>query len=51
MPAQYTEFATKCRVFGLPAPAAPTTTAPASWMDLGDLPPMPAGVVPVWKDW
>ena len=22
-----------------------------SWMDLGDLPPLPAGVVPVWPDW
>ena len=20
-------------------------------MDLGDLPPLPAGVVPVWQDW
>jgi 3',5'-nucleoside bisphosphate phosphatase len=22
-----------------------------SWADLGDMPPLPAGVTPVWKDW
>ena len=51
-PAQYTEFATKCRVFGLAASCGSDYHGPGeSWMDLGDLPPLPAGVVPVWKDW
>ena len=51
-PAQYAEFATKCRVFGLSASCGSDYHGPGeSWMDLGDLPPMPAGVIPVWKDW
>lgn len=51
-PAQYTEFATKCRVFGLAASSGSDYHGPGeSWMDLGDLPSLPAGVVPVWKDW
>ena len=51
-PAQYTEFATKCRAFGLAASCGSDYHGPGeSWMDLGDLPPLPAGVVPVWKDW
>jgi len=51
-PAQYTEFATKCRVFGLSASSGSDYHGPAeSSVDLGDLPPLPAGVVPVWKDW
>ncbi len=51
-PAQYTEFATQCRVFGLAASCGSDYHGPCeSWMDLGDLPPLPAGVVPVWKDW
>lgn len=51
-PAQYTEFATKCRVFGLAASCGSDYHGPGeSWMDLGDLPPLPSGVVPVWKDW
>jgi 3',5'-nucleoside bisphosphate phosphatase len=51
-PAQYTEFATKCRVYGLAASCGSDYHGPGeSWMDLGDLPPLPAGVVPVWKGW
>ena len=51
-PAQYTEFATKCRVYGLAGSCGSDYHGPGeSWMDLGDLPPMPAGVVPVWKNW
>lgn len=51
-PAQFAEFATKCRVFGLAASSGSDFHGPGeSSMDLGDLPPLPAGVVPVWKDW
>ena len=51
-PAQYAEFATQCRVFGLAGSCGSDYHGPGeSWMDLGDLPPLPAGVVPVWKDW
>ena len=51
-PAQYTEFATLCRVFGVRASSGSDFHGPGeSWMDLGDLPPLPAGVVPVWQDW
>jgi 3',5'-nucleoside bisphosphate phosphatase len=51
-PVQYTEFATLCRVFGLRASCGSDFHGPGeSWMDLGDLPPLPAGVVPVWQDW
>ncbi len=51
-PAQYAEFATLCRVFGLRASSGSDYHGPGeSWMDLGDLPPLPAGVVPVWQDW
>ena len=51
-PAQYTEFATHCRVFGFAGSCGSDYHGPGeSWMDLGDLPPMPAGVVPVWQDW
>ena len=51
-PAQYAEYATLARVFGLRGSSGSDFHGPGeSWMDLGDLPPMPAGVVPVWKDW
>jgi predicted metal-dependent phosphoesterase TrpH len=51
-PAQYTEFATFARVFGLRGSCGSDFHAPAEGaMDLGDLPDLPAGVVPVWKDW
>jgi 3',5'-nucleoside bisphosphate phosphatase len=51
-PAQYTEYATRCRVFGLAASSGSDYHGPGeSSIDLGDLPPLPAGVLPVWKDW
>jgi predicted metal-dependent phosphoesterase TrpH len=51
-PAQYIEFATYARVFDLRASCGSDWHGPGeSWMDLGDVPEMPPGVVPVWKDW
>ena len=51
-PAQYTEFATQCRVYGFAGSCGSDYHGPGeSWMDLGDLPPMPVGVIPVWHDW
>lgn len=51
-PAQYAEYATYARVFGLRASCGSDWHGPDdSWMDFGELPEMPAGVVPVWKDW
>jgi predicted metal-dependent phosphoesterase TrpH len=51
-PAQYAQYATLSRVFGLAGSCGSDYHGPGeSWMDLGDLPEMPAGVVPVWKDW
>lgn len=51
-PAQYAEYATLCRVFGLLASSGSDYHGPGeSWMDLGDLPSLPAGTVPVWQDW
>ncbi len=49
---QYTEFAAHARVFGLRASSGADYHGPGeSRVDLGDLPDLPAGVVPVWKDW
>ena len=49
---QYTEYATYARVFGLLGSCGSDWHSPDdSWMDFGELPDMPAGVVPVWKDW
>ncbi len=51
-PSQYTEFAGLARAFGLLASCGSDFHGPGeSWMDLGDLPAMPAGVATVWKDW
>jgi len=51
-PAQYAEFATHARVFGLRASCGSDWHGPdESWMELGALPELPAGVAPVWKDW
>jgi hypothetical protein len=51
-PAQYVEFATHARVFGLRGSCGSDWHGPGeSWMDLGELPDLPMGVVPVWKDW
>ncbi|MEP6655865.1 MAG: 3',5'-nucleoside bisphosphate phosphatase [Betaproteobacteria bacterium] len=50
--AQFAEFATLARVYGLMASGGSDYHGPGeSRMDLGDLPPMPAGVVPVWQHW
>jgi predicted metal-dependent phosphoesterase TrpH len=50
--AQTAEYARCARVFGLKASAGSDFHSPdESGVDLGDLPPLPAGVVPVWKDW
>ena len=49
---QYAEFAALARAYGLRASCGSDFHAPGeSRMDLGDLPPMPAGVEPVWTDW
>jgi predicted metal-dependent phosphoesterase TrpH len=50
--AQYAEYAALARVYGLKASCGSDYHGPGeSWLDLGDLPPMPAGVTPVWSDW
>jgi len=51
-PAQVTEFAAHARVFGLLASSGSDFHGPGeSWMDLGGLPRLPAGAVPVWNAW
>ena len=51
-PEQYTEFARLARVFGLRASSGSDYHGPGeSWVDLGDMPALPAGLTPVWKDW
>ena len=51
-PAQYVEFATQARIFGLRGSCGSDWHGPGeSRMELGALPAMPAGVVPVWRDW
>ena len=50
--AQFAEYAALARIFGLSGSCGSDFHAPGeSWMDLGDLPPFPAGVVPVWSRW
>jgi predicted metal-dependent phosphoesterase TrpH len=50
--AQYAEFATHARILGLRGSCGSDWHGPGEgWMDLGALPDLPAGVVPVWKDW
>jgi len=51
-PAQFDEYATYARVFGLLASTGSDYHGPGEgWLDLGDLPPLPAGVTPVWMTW
>jgi predicted metal-dependent phosphoesterase TrpH len=51
-PAQYAEFATYARAFELAASCGSDWHGPGeSWMDFGELPEMPIGVVPIWKGW
>ena len=50
--AQYGEFATHARILGLRASCGSDWHGPGeSSMELGALPDLPAGVVPVWRDW
>ena len=50
--AQATQFITLARVYGLLGSAGSDYHGPnESFLDLGDLPPLPAGVVPVWQRW
>jgi predicted metal-dependent phosphoesterase TrpH len=50
--AQTTTFARHARVFGLAASSGSDYHGPGeSWVDLGDMPPLPAGVTPVWQTW
>jgi predicted metal-dependent phosphoesterase TrpH len=50
--AQAAEFATLARVYGLLASCGSDYHGPGeSWLDLGDLPAMPAGTTPVWTAW
>lgn len=50
--AQVAQFAALSRSYGLAASTGSDYHGPGeSWLDLGDLPPLPAGVTPVWQDW
>lgn len=50
--AQVAQFAALARLHGLAASTGSDWHGPGeSWLDLGDLPPLPGGTVPVWKDW
>ena len=50
--AQFAEYAGYARTFGLLASCGSDYHGPGeSWLDLGDLPPMPAGLTPVWSRW
>ena len=48
--AQVAQFAALARIHGLKASTGSDYHGPGeSWLDLGDLPPLPAGTVPVWN--
>ncbi len=50
--AQTTTYARHARILGLKASSGSDFHGTGeSSIDLGDLPPLPAGVVPVWSDW
>lgn len=50
--AQVAQFAALARLHGLKASAGSDYHGPGeSWLDLGDLPQLPAGCVPVWQGW
>jgi len=50
--AQYAEYAGLARVYGLKASCGSDWHGPGeSWMDFGELPPLPAGTTPVWSNW
>jgi hypothetical protein len=47
-----TDFAGHARRLGLLASSGSDYHGPGeSYVDLGDMPPLPAGVTPVWHDW
>ncbi len=51
-PHQYAMFAAHAQQFGLAASTGSDFHSPAeSYHDLGSLPPLPAGCVPVWRGW
>lgn len=51
-PGQCAEFAAHVRRYGLRASGGSDFHGPGEgWLDLGDLPELPTGVVPVWADW
>jgi len=51
-PAQFAEYGTLARVFGLAASCGSDYHGPGEgWLDLGDLPDMPAGITPIWSRW
>jgi predicted metal-dependent phosphoesterase TrpH len=51
-PAQFAEYATYARTFGFLASMGSDYHGPGEgWIDLGDLPSLPAGVTPVWSKW
>jgi len=50
--AQVTDFACHARRLGLAASSGSDYHGPGeSYVDLGDMPPLPCGVTPVWQDW
>ena len=50
--AQAAEFAGFARAYGLQASCGSDYHGPGeSWLDLGDLPPLPAGLTPIWNAW
>ncbi len=50
--AQVAQFAALARLHGLAASTGSDYHGPGeSWLDLGDLPPLPAGTTPVWSLW
>jgi 3',5'-nucleoside bisphosphate phosphatase len=49
--AQFTEYATFARALGLKGSCGSDFHAPDESSDFGDLPPLPAGVEPVWSTW
>ena len=51
-PAHYVEYANYAREFNFLASCGSDYHGPGeSWMDFGELPPLPADLRPVWKDW
>jgi len=51
-PAQFAEYGTLARVFGLAASCGSDYHGPGEgWLDLGDLPALPAGITPIWSRW